>query len=291
MSVATVGVRSSTATRRRSVRWSRGVLFAVLIVIAAIFIVPLIWLFLGALKTNPELSSYPIHWLPAQAQWVNFKTALTSLDFGKYLRNTVELSTIYCVLTTFTSALTGFGFARLRGWGKNPLFILLLGMTMLPQILTVIPTYVLFSRLSLVYTWWPWVLWGLGANPLFSFLFRQFFSSLPLELEDAAIIDGCGYVRIFWQIFLPLSKPVIATIAIFSFQGVWNDFFTPLIFLSSDNTTLAAALPGGYMDPHGNIVPNVLNAGTVYYVIPMVILFFLAQRYFVQGIVTTGMKG
>lgn len=272
-------------------RWSRVLSVAILVAVAVVFIVPFIWLILSALKTIPEMNVYPIHWLPSHAQWVNFSKALTLADFGKYLKNTVILSGLYCILVTFTSALTGFGFARLRGFGKSALFVLLLSMTMLPPILTIIPTYVLFTRVNLVYTYWPWVLWGLGANPLFSFLFRQFFANIPVELEDAAIIDGCGFVRIFWQIFLPLSKPVLATVAIFSFQQVWNDFFTPLVFLNSDNTTLAIALPSAYTDPHGNTLPNVLDAGVLYYIVPMLALFFVAQRYFVQGIVTSGLKG
>ena len=227
-----------------------------------VFLIPFVWLIISALKTIPEMSVYPIHWLPTNAQWGNFSQALTLVDFGKYLRNTVLLSGLYCVLVTISSGWTGFGFARLRGSGKNALFILLLSMTMLPPILTVIPTYVLFTRLNLVYTYWPWVLWGLGANPLYCFLFRQFFAGIPVELEDAAIVDGCGFGRIFWQIFLPLSKPVMATVAIFSFQQVWNDFFTPLIFLNSDNTTLAIALPSAYTDPHGTILANVPMLGS-----------------------------
>jgi len=152
-------------------------------------------------------------------------------------------------------------------------------------------THMILARAGLINTYWPWVLFGLATSPFLSFLFRQFFGSIPLDLEDAAIVDGCGYVRIFWQIFLPLSKPVLAAAAVLSFQAVWNDFFTPFILLAQDNTTLAAALATGYVDSQGNVLPQILSAGTVIYILPVVVLFFFAQRFFVQGIVTTGLKG
>ncbi len=281
------GVR---AERRRP---HRGTVLTVaaLIVLCIIFAAPFLWLILTALKTLAEMAAYPVHWLPQQAQWGNFGLALTTINFGQFAWNSVFLATIFCVLTTATSALVGFGFARLRGWGKRPLFVMMLSMTMLPPILTIIPTYMIFARIGLVNTYWPWVLWGLSASPFLGFLFRQFFAAIPLDIEDAAIVDGCGYGRIFWQIFLPLSKPVVATVAILSFQWTWNDWFAPLIFLSTNNTTLAVAMGAGYTDPHGNVLTNVLAAGAIYYSLPVIVLFFVAQRFFVQGIVTTGLKG
>lgn len=263
----------------------------ILMALAIVFLVPFLWLLATALKAAGELQAYPIQFLPRLPQWSNFGRALTMIDYGKYAWNSFFLSTIYAVLTTITSALAGFGFARLRGVGKRVLFILMLSTMMLPPIITTIPTYVIFARLGLVNTYWPWVLWGLATSPYLSFLFRQFFAGLPVELEDAAIIDGCSYGRIFWQIFLPLSKPVLATVAIFSFQWVWGDWFAPSIFLSGDNTTLAVAMSAGYTSPQGFPLYNVLSAGTLIYVLPILVLFFFAQRFFVQGIVTTGLKG
>ncbi|WP_126554435.1 carbohydrate ABC transporter permease [Dictyobacter kobayashii] len=167
----------------------------------------------------------------------------------------------------------------------------MLSTLMLPQILTVIPTYVLFAHIGLINTYWPWILWGLGSSPFLSFLFRQFFSSIPVELEEAAILDGCGYFRIFLQIFLPLSLPSIATAAILSFTSVWGDYITPSLFLSQNNTTLAVAMSQGYTNINGFPLNNVIAAGAVLYVIPVIILFFFAQRYFVSAIVTSGLKG
>ena len=262
-----------------------------LTVLAVLFLTPFAWLISTALKDLSELDAFPIQWLPSHPQWQNFVLAVTLIDYGHYAFNSLFLSTIYAILTTITCALVGFAFSRLRGVGQWPLFMIMLSTMMLPPILTTIPTYILFSRLQLVDTYWPWVLWGLSSSPFLSFLFRQFFANIPLELEEAAILDGCGYGRIFWQIFLPLSKPVIATVIIFAFMSVWGDYLAPSLLLSSDNTTLAVAMSGGYTDPHNNILTNVLAAGVIIYVAPVLVLFFFAQRYFVRGIVTTGLKG
>jgi len=292
----TLRVKSRVVVRQRAgyrVQGRVGSVAAVgaLVILAVIFAAPFVWLIVTALKDSSEMGTYPIHLLPLRPEWGNFGRALTMIDYGRYAWNSFALAAISTVLTTLTSATVGFGFARLRGWGKGPLFIVMLATTMLPPILLVIPTYALFARLGLIYNYWPWVLWGLGANPVLAFLFRQFFAGIPLDLEDAAIVDGCGYGRIFWRIFLPLSKPVLATAAILSFQWTWDDWFRPLLFLTGDNTTLSVAMSGGYSDTSGHAFTNILSAGTIFYTLPVIVLFFLAQRYFVQGIVTTGLKG
>jgi len=264
---------------------------ALLVALAIVFAAPLLWLLDTALKDPAELAAYPIHLVPRMPEWHNFGDALTLIDYAKYARNSLFLSALSMALLTLSSAMVGFGFARLRGRGQRPLFVLMLATTMLPPILLVIPTYALFARLGLIYNYWPWVLWGLGANPVLAFLCRQFFAGIPLELEDAAIVDGCGHGRIFWQMFLPLSKPVLATVAIFSFQWTWDDWFRPLLFLTQDNTTLAVAMTGGYADASGHPLTTILAAGTLIYALPVIVIFLLAQRYFVQGITTSGLKG
>ncbi len=277
--------------RDRGVPWGTVAGVSALVVLAAIFLVPLVWMGLTALKTVADTAAFPIKLLPSRLDFTNFQLAVTLIDYGKYARISLFLATISMVLTTLTSALVGFGFARLRGWGKHPLFITMLATTMLPSLLLAIPKYTIFARVGFIGTYWPWVAGGLGASPFLAFLFRQFFASIPRELEDAAIVDGCGYARMFWQIFLPLSKPVIATVAIFSWQGTWDDFVSPLLFLNQDNTTLAVAMANGYTLASGYPATNVLAAGSLLYTLPVIALFFVAQRYFVQGIVTSGLKG
>jgi len=266
-------------------------IYIALILLVLVFVSPLLWDGVVALKSLSENAAFPIHLLPLHPEWQNFPRALTLIDFAHYTSNSLVLAGLYTVLVTMTSALVGFGFARLRGPGKQTLFVIMLSTIMLPPILTVIPTYVIFSHLGFINTYWPWVFWGLASSPFQSFLFRQFFSGIPQELEEAALLDGCNYWRIFWQIFLPLSRPVIATAAILSFNFVWGDFFAPAIFLNQDTTTLAIAMSNGYVDPNGNLLTNVLAAGTVFYVLPVLVLFFLAQRSFIRGIAATGLKG
>jgi ABC-type glycerol-3-phosphate transport system permease component len=261
-------------------------------ILVIVFVCPFVWLFITAVKTPAQLASFPVIFWPPQPAWSNFFQALTMINFAAYAANSLTLSLLYAVLVTFSSAVVGFGFARLKGWGKRPLFMIMLATLMLPQIVTVIPTYIIFSRIGLIDTYWPWALWGITASsPFLIFLFRQFFSAIPMELEEAAILDGCSYFRIFGQIFLPLSLPVMATAFVLSFTQVWGDYITPSLFLSQDNTTLSVAMTNGYLDPHGIPILTLQAAGSIFYILPVLVIFFFAQKAFVRGIVTSGLKG
>lgn len=265
--------------------------YAVLAVLAVIFVLPIAWAVLYALKSNDEALAFRIGILPRHWEWGNFRRALTLIDYRHYLVNSLVLAVIYSSLVTATSALVGFGFARFDARGRNALFAIVLGTMMLPQIITVIPTYVLFSRVGIIDTYYPWILWGLGASPFLTFLFRQFYRTLPRELEEAALLDGAGYLRIFRSIFLPLSRPVLATSLVLSFTWVWGDFFAPAVFLSPSHTTLAVAMANGYIDAQGRLLPHVLAAGVLFYVLPVLFLFVVAQRAFVQNLAASGLKG
>lgn len=275
----------------RKPRLSTGATYVLLMALAVVFVGPFVWLVLAALKTRDEWAAVPTRILPRHAQWGNFVAALTDINFPAYAVNSFFLSTMYAVLVTASSAAVGFGFARLRGRGKRPLFLVLLSTMMLPQILTLLPTYVLFSRLGLVNTYWPWVLWGLAASPYLIFLFRQFFAAIPRELEDAAIIDGCGWTRIFLRIFLPLSRPVLITSFLLSFTWTWGDYIAPALLLDVDHTTLSVAITAWYTDPHGNAIPTVQAAAAALYVLPALLIFLFAQRYFIRSVVASGVKG
>jgi len=283
--------RATVTPNRRRFKTASALRLSVLVLLALLFLAPVFWLFLVAIKTLGELAAVPITILPAKPQWGNFHDAFTVFPWLTYAWHSLFLSTLFGGLTVCSSAVVGFGFARLRGVGKNFLFMLMLSTIMLPAIATLIPTYIIFSKIGLIYTYWPWVLWGLGSSPFFSFLFRQFFASIPVELEEAALLDGCGYIRIFWQIFMPLSKAVMAVVFLLSFQGVWSDFITPQLLLDIDTTTLAVRVATGYVDPTGTTMPNLLAAGALLYALPVVLLFVVLQQFLVQGIVTTGLKG
>ncbi|GAA3870701.1 carbohydrate ABC transporter permease [Tessaracoccus defluvii] len=279
-----------TVTPRRKRDRQVGI-YVLAVILAAIFLGPFLWLVLAAFKTPAEWAALPMQILPEQINWDNFVSAVTQADFLKYLRNSLFLATIFATLTTLSSATVGFGFARLRAPGKKAMFVVLLATMMLPQILTLLPTYILFSQLGLINTYWPWVLWGLASSAYFVFLFRQFFSSIPRELEDAAIIDGCGWGRMFFTIFLPLSKPMLITVFLLSFMGSWGDYIGPALFLDQQKTTLAVAVTASYVDPAGNALPTVQAAASVLYIIPVLVIFFVFQRYFVRSSIGSGLKG
>jgi multiple sugar transport system permease protein len=265
--------------------------YILVLLLMVFFVGPFVWLVLAALKTPSEWASLPIQILPKQAQWDNFVAALTDMNFVGYAGNSLFLSTTYSVLITLSSAAVGFGFARLRAPGKKTLFLVLLATMMIPQILTLLPTYTMFAQIGLINTYWPWILWGLAASPYLVFLFRQFFSALPKELEDAAIIDGAGWFRIFATIFLPLSRPVLITSFLLQFTWTWGDYIAPALLLDLDHTTLAVAITAFYQDPNGNTIPTIQAAAAVLYILPVLLIFFVAQRYFIRSALSSGIKG
>jgi multiple sugar transport system permease protein len=247
--------------------------------LAALFLAPLLWLLLTALKSPAEQAS--LNRWPAEPRWDNFRAAVTRIDFAARVRDSLFVAFLYAIPATLSSAVAGYGFARLTARGERPLFVLLIATMMTPSIITVVPTYLLFAKTGLVGTYWPWLLWGLGGSALVVFLFRQFFASIPRELEEAALIDGCGHVRTFCQIFLPQSKPVLAAALVLTFSGAWGDWVAPRLLLDEDRTTLAVAISQGYSDESGHTMESLLAAGSLLYVLPILVLFLVAQRYFV----------
>ena len=282
---------TSRTPRARRFRQANKVLgHAALIIITFVFMLPAYWLISSSLKTESQYA-YPVVFLPRPPQWINYVDAVTQYPFVKYARNSLYLAGTSTILTVLSSALAGFGFARRKARLSNALFILVLSMLMVPRIVTIIPTYIAFSRLRLTNSYWPWILWGLSGSSYHIFLFRQFFAAIPKELEDAAKVDGCSDLRIFWQIFLPNSGPVLATSSIFHFRWVWGDWFTPNIFLSEELTTLSVKLATSYRDPKGYAVVTDTLAAICIFVLPLIIVFFVGQKYIIQGVVTSGLKG
>lgn len=259
--------------------------------IGAILVAPVIWLLLTSLKADSEFLRYPLELLPSTPLWTNYAEAVSRVPFWRYAWNSTVIALIYSSLTVVTSAMTGFAFARLEAPGRGRLFGIVVALLMVPQIVYIIPQFVLFSRLGLPNTLWPWVLWGLSASPFHIFLFRQYFLSFPKELEDAAEVDGCSIFRMFWQIFLPNARSVLAVSFILNFINVWDDWFTQIIFLTGDNLTLAVALAKSYVDDNGTPLITVSVAASVLYTIPLVIIFMLAQKQIMDGHITTGIRG
>ena len=275
-------------------RWQvvkRGLLYVLIFVLCGLFIFPAVWTLTNSLQSIAG----PVGLFPTSAHWSNYVRAVTMIPFARYLANSFIIVGLAAGIGTISSAFVGYGFARLKAPGKSVLFIVVLATMMLPGIVTQIPTYILFSHLGLTNTYLPWLFWGIGGNAFFIFLYRQFFMGIPVELEEAARLDGCSSFGIFWRIFIPLSFPIVATTGILSFQGSWSDALTPFMFLSTNQWPLATALIGSsdYSLPSQPTVPliPVVDAATLLFVIPILLLFFMGQRFIIQGVVTTGLKG
>jgi len=262
-----------------------------LILVGLLISIPLAWFLITSFKPEEEYMSYPVRFFPKALYLDTYQAALTMIPFFKFARNSLILSLTHTTLTVITSAMAGFAFARFDVPARDKLFVIVIAMLIVPAIILQIPQFIIFSKIKLTGTWWPWVLWGLAASPFYIFLFRQFFAAFPKELEDAAEIDGCSPFRTFRSIFLPNAKPVIATAFILNFTAQWGDYINPMLFLKDSNTTLAFKLQNGYLSPHGQTLTTIILAAAVLYVAPVVIMFFLGQKSILEGIVTSGLSG
>lgn len=223
-------------------------------------------------------------------RWQNYPDAMTTVPFGRYIWNTLIVVIFATLGTVVSCVMVAYGFSRFRAKGLNWIFLLVLATIMLPAQVTLIPTFIIFKYLGWYDTLLPLIVPAFFANAWDIFLFRQFFMSLPLELDDAAKIDGAGPWQILWHIILPQAKPVLITVVIFSILYAWNDFFNPLIYLQSEkNWTISLGLQMFNAIYRNN--DALLMAASVVMLIPVVILFFVAQRYFIQGVVVSGIKG
>jgi len=265
--------------------------YGVLILVTILISSPVVWLLITSLKIPIEYLSYPIQFLPKVPQWDNYVQVFTLMPFWRYAWQTFRLAMSFSILCVITSSMAGFAFARIPVPGRNRLFSIIVALIIIPAIVTVIPQFIVFAKLRLTNTYWPWILWGLTASPFHIFLFRQFFAGVPKELEDAAEVDGCSLLRTYWQVFLPNAKPVLATSFIFNFSWVWGDYFAPIIYLNDAKTTLAVKLSIAYVDPQNNPLVTVTLAACAVYMLPLVIAFFLGQKHIIQGALTSGLKG
>jgi len=269
---------------------SKIVILLILSVGAVVVMLPLAWMISTSLKTMGQVPVFPPIWIPDPILWKNYPEALTFIPFGQYTLNSLKVVLFSGAGVLISCSLVAYGFARFRAPGLDILFLVLLSTIMLPPQVTLIPVYLLFDRLGWIDTLKPLIVPAFFGNAYDVFLLRQFFMTIPLEMDDAARIDGCGPLGILWRIILPLSKPAIATVTIFHFMWAWNDFFGPLIYLHHrENWTLALGLQG-FRQLYSTKV-NLLMAASFVAVLPCIVLFFFAQRLFIQGVVITGVKG
>lgn len=292
-----VTVDHAVATSRRVyARWRRHLVavvrHALLILVALVFAVPFYWMLISALKPNAQVFSDPLQWFPNPIRWENFLEAANypGFPFLQFLWNSTFYAGTVTIGTVLSCAVVGYGFARLRFPGRDVLFTLTLATLMIPGIVTLIPTFLLFKALGLLGSYAPLIAPRFLGDAFFIFMLRQFYLGLPGELADAARVDGASEFRIFWQIMLPLVRPALLVVAVFTFLWTWHDFFGPLIYLKD---------PGQYPLSLGLFAFRsqrvtewgLTMAGGVLTTLPLILVFFLAQKYFFEGIKLTGIKG
>jgi multiple sugar transport system permease protein len=289
--------RATTQKLFRSLRRQRllqkSVANVVLAVGGIVMLLPFFWMLSSSLKRPETIYVFPPQWIPKPAYWRNYVEVFRVVPVLAYAKNTLVIAFAATAGGVITSALAGYGFGRLRFPGRDLMFGAILSTMMLPFAVTMIPVYIMFSRLKWVGTFLPLIVpaW-FGGGGLNIFLFRQFFRTIPMELEEAALIDGASRGRIFAQIILPLARPAIAVVAILSFLGHWNDFMGPLIYLQDRRRwTLALGVNGLRAFESGLDWTHYMLVLSTMMVVPIIVVYFIAQRAFVQGIVLTGIKG
>lgn len=271
--------------------WGVELLFyTLLVMLTIVFALPLVWMISTSLKPEAQVVAMPPQWIPDPILWQNYPEMWNSYPFDAFYINSIKIALFNVVGVVFFSSLAGYAFARIRFWGRDLVFSILLSTLMIPGVVTLIPLYIIFRNIGWIDTHYPLWVPQILSNVTSIFLMRQFFMTLPQELEDAARIDGSSNFGTFWRIMVPLVKPALATIAIFTYLGAWNNFLAPLIFINSlEKQTLPMGL-ALFQTEFYTSVSLTMAAATVV-TAPVILLFFLAQRYFVHGIALTGVKG
>ncbi|MFW6034939.1 MAG: carbohydrate ABC transporter permease [Halothermotrichaceae bacterium] len=277
-------------SQKRTILFKKILAYVLLTIGGVIIALPFVWMVSTALKEPSQIFTFPIEWIPEPFVWENFAEALTIRPFDRYAANTALISALTVIGQVLSSSIVAYSFARLKWPGRNKLFFIILATMMLPKSMTLVPKFVIFANLGWVNTFLPLVVPQFFGFPFFIFLMRQFFMTFPKSMDEAAKIDGCGILGIYWRIILPMSKPVIGIVAIQAFTNSWNDFINPLIYLNDSKLwTLTLGLRA--FQQQFTVDWHLLMAASLVVMLPVLFLFFFAQKYFIQGIVFTGVKG
>jgi multiple sugar transport system permease protein/sn-glycerol 3-phosphate transport system permease protein len=286
-----------TARRRRRPHLPafNGTTVAAIIILALgalVIMVPFYWMVSTSLKEQGNLYLYPPQWIPNPVILANFKEVWDTVPFARFTLNTAVIVALVMTGTLLSCSFSAYGFARLRAPGRDAIFVIVLATMMLPSAVTLVPTYIGFNKLGWTNSILPLVIPSFFGAPFYIFLLRQFYLSIPKDLEESGRIDGASAFRIWWDLMLPLTKPALATVAVFTFFATYNDFFGPLIYLNDqEKQTIAVGLSYFTGSPTVGPKMHLLMAMTLMATIPTLTVFLFAQRYFVQSIVTTGVKG
>jgi multiple sugar transport system permease protein len=283
-------LKSNKALKRvlHVLRWV--LVYLIVGVLALLFALPFIWLLSGSLKADRQLFLLPPVWLPNPIQWSNYPQALQFIPYGLYLRNTLTICVGTVVGALLSSTLAAYGFSRVRWPGRDTLFVIVISTMMLPGAVTMVPLFVVFRRLGWIGTYMPLIIPSYFGSAFFIFMLRQFFLTIPLELSDAARIDGASDLGIMLRIILPLARPALSMVALFQFMGAWGDYMGPLIYINKEDMFTIALGLTMFLDEHAQEWALLMAASTVT-LVPIIVLFFFTQRTFIEGISMTGLKG
>lgn len=251
---------------------------------------PFVWMLSTSVKPGYQVYLIPPVWIPAKFEWENYIRPWLNLPFATFYRNTIIITVLGMTGTLLSSSLVAFAFARMRFRGRDVLFLLMLSTMMLPSQVTLVPLYILFSKLGWINTFLPLIVPQWFGSAFNIFLLRQYMMTIPLEMDDAARMDGAGWFQLYWRILMPLSAPALGVVAIFSFTYNWNDYLHPLIYLNAvQNFTVSLGLP--LLNSRYVTEIQQTMAQSVLAILPVLAVFFFAQRYYIQGIVISGVKG
>lgn len=288
--ISAKAVPHSAAQKHLNTFLRKGVSHLLLLIGCLAMALPFVWMFLSSLKTDPEIFIFPPRLLPRTPQWSNYLAVMDAMPFSWFVFNSFKIALLSVIGQLLSCSLAAYAFARIRFPGREAVFVAWLACLMIPAQVYLIPQYVLFRSFGWLDTHYPLFVPSFFGAAFGTFLLRQFFMTIPSELEDAARIDGCSRFGIYWRIFLPLAKPALATLGVFVFMSSWNNLLGPVVYLSTyEKMTLTVGLAffrGQYTTQWA-----LLMAGAVISVIPILVIYAVAQQYFVRGVVLSGLKG
>ena len=262
----------------------------VLGLLSVLCLIPFYWLVATSLKADMQVHAMPPVWVPRPIEWANYPKAMLYIPFLHYMKNTLYICVVSVFGTVLSCSLVAYSFSKIKWPGRDGLFVLVLATLMLPAQVTMIPVFAIFRWLGWIGSYKPLIVPCFLGSAFYIFLLRQFFMSIPQELSDAAKVDGASEFRVYRMIILPLSKPALITVGLFTFIGAWNDFLGPLLYLNDDSKyTLSLGLQQ-FVGQHGQEWQLLMAAATVM-VVPVIVVFMIAQKWFVKGITLTGIKG
>lgn len=278
-----------TKSYKRKVRIQHSLLFVILLVIGLTMLVPFFWTLSSSFKYDREIFEYPIKWIPEVFRWSNYQEVWTRVNFLTYYLNTIKLSIIVTIGQVVTCSLAAYSFAKMDYPGRDKIFLCYLATMMVPWHAIMIPQFIIIKNMGFYDSHWSIILMNL-FSAFGVFLLRQFMLGIPMELSEAARIDGCGELKIYSQIIMPMCKPGLATLVVFTFNFMWNDYMGPMIYLNTDKLKTIQIGLAAFRTEYGAEY-GLIMAGTVCSLLPMVLIYCVAQKYLIEGIAFSGLKG